>query len=368
MNKRGSPEKGRQLVSGTKGLLKTLCFTMMSCALLVVSGCVQEPTEQASVKDYIWRLSNVLDYDYQTPPVNVAAYPRTRDLTLKVSDHSIDLLDFLAMTGCQLQITAGQRNSGLGRVMSNSQSFLYQWRFIQESGACLAYLKDEDPTLYQTLAAVVEVKKAELSRYAWLALWGGPELKQYFGVSQQWLSPQQPLALTPDTYNIVLDVIAMDANALKDVALYETAFEEALYEFQLRNTGGQWLATLAGLTQYLQLGTAMLTSETGQRLCPKGKVTPKAKILKTVFDKFYIGQVQPYLSFVHRNSETWWQQQTAMLEVFTFKGPEAFEQFVSKYLNQDRDDGLWQRYERAQRSHVVAWQSVLRQCGLMPGA
>lgn len=324
------------------------------------------------VEDYLWRLSNVLDQEFDLPDRSVHSYPPKRDMRLPLSEHAIDLLDFLAMTGCQLQVTTAQKNSGLGRVMMTSQVFLYQWQFLNDSTGCLAYLESEDSELFAKLQKVVAIKRSELDRYAWLAIWAGPEMRHYYGATQQWLSEGERISLAEEDFRLLLQLIEFtqqvkrDPHALSlDVTPFREPLEQALARLGQTNRGGQVLSTLSDLTELLTQGAEMLQRDQG-RLCPTGKATAQAQILHTVFLKFYIGQVQPYLAFVHQQTAPWFDQQNQLLKSFGFERPEMFKLFEAK-IDPQHPESIWMRYQKAVKDHTLAWQNILGNCGLMPG-
>lgn len=364
----------------TGRLLAVACLMAMS----TLQGCMRAPEERAMVDDYLWRLANVLEQEQPDLSSRVFSYPEKRGMTLSVSTHGIDLLDFLSMTGCQLQITAAQKNSGLGRVMMASQQLLYQWQFLQDSESCLPHLARTDPELYRQLQAVVEVKRQELARYAWLALWAGPEMRTYFGATQQWLSEQQQILLPEEDLQLLLKIAgftrsmqrlamaseiqnnAQSVGADMSVERYREPLEQVLYRLSQSNRGGEVLTTVSELTRLLNQGTTMLAEGRAKPVCPQGRVTAQAKILHTVFLKFYIGQVQPYLAFVHKAAEGWFEQIAALRGAFDIAEPAAFHVF-GQIIDNTRNDGLWQQYKVAVQAHTRAWQAILGDCGLMPG-
>jgi len=366
------------------GSLVRISFSILM--LFSLLGCDQTSEQQNMVEDYVWRLSNVLDQPFELDSVEVISYPDKRFLTLEFTNHSVDLLDFLAMTGCRLQITAAERNSVLGRVMPYSQAFLYHWQFIEDSDECLDHLQNTDPELHQLLLNAARAKREELSRHYWLSVWVGPEMRSYFGATQQWLSLQQQVLLAPEVFQ-TFSTLAMFSRDISSrdisesiqheqgkldqslrVANFREPLETSFGWLSRQSTGGQVLATLAGMTRLLNQGTNMLESDAAARICPMGQVTPDARILHTVFTKFYIGRVQPYMSFLHQEVGLWYEQQQILLETVSFDMPQAFEQFVMMNLDSNYQQGLWQSYQTAVRKHTIAWQSILKECGLMPGS
>jgi hypothetical protein len=48
--------------------------------------------------------------------------------------------------------------------------------------------------------------------------------------------------------------------------------------------------------------------------------------------------------------------------------PESFTGWYEQHLSQDADASLWRELDVAMMAHTKAWQELLGQCGLRPGA
>ena len=65
----------------------------------------------------------------------------------KPSVTSIDLLDFLALSPCELQLIVARRNSALGKVALESQNLINDVLFLNTAEQCLDRLSPNDKAL-----------------------------------------------------------------------------------------------------------------------------------------------------------------------------------------------------------------------------
>ena len=122
--------------------------------------------------EYLDRLGRVLDVDVEvSEPIQVMTIPRPRDRRTDIERQEINMLDFLSLYGCELQIVVGERNSILGRVMTPLNQLRYQLRFIDKATQCLPRV--EKTQLRKRLEEAIIQKKAALPSYLWNALWSG---------------------------------------------------------------------------------------------------------------------------------------------------------------------------------------------------
>lgn len=352
----------------------------------MLAGCSDHDQQQQKFENYLWRLSNVLDQEYTTPVLPVIVLPEKRAIRLPIKEYSIDLLDFLAITGCRLQHIAGYKNSGLGRVMVDSQRLLYEYRFIEEAPACIESLQSSDVDLANHLSEILEQKKLQLPLHQWNAFWTSKEVRHYYGVSKQWLSTDQQLVLPESKVQTLMLVLNADAQTLPEIDQVADDFEEALGSFQYSNTAGEALITYQLVIEYLKQGSRMLETDKALTLCrvkPDGSlyISDKAQILHNVFLKFYIQDIQTYMSFLNREGSRFWQQQTEFLQATrralidmdtAYLDPalltERFDPFAENYVDFQSDRSLWRQFHKELQRHTKAWQTVLSHCGLMPKA
>jgi len=77
--------------------------------------------------------------------------------------------------------------------------------------------------------------------------------------------------------------------------------------------------------------------------------------------------VQPYLARVHRQAQDWLTLVNRLANAQQGQMTPAFAAYFQAQLSMEAEGAIWSRYERALARHTEAWQTVLAQCGLMPG-
>ena len=84
--------------------------------------------------------------------------------------------------------------------------------------------------------------------------------------------------------------------------------------------------------------------------------------MHTVFTKFYVGQIQPYITRVHRQGKTLLTLTEELAQGREL--PAAFSAYRDAQLRQDNPEGTWLRFEGSIRRHARTWQQLFDRCGL----
>ena len=337
-------------------------WLLLVCVLL--SACSRGP--DAALEDYLARLTRALDVsDAEVvvfPPL--AERPRRRALQLSEPELSINLLEFLQLSGCELGRALGQRNSALGRLAQPSQRLHINRDILISGPQCLEALWQRDPDLASELAALI----AEKQQYRMHYWWNG------WMTSQEWLAFSSPTAgYLPQGDEGALTVQS-GLQSLRWALQQGVRWQQDEFAYQsseMEQQQQQWLATAALgrwresqrlLTVISLQAAAQLEKRTGARpLCPAGRKTPQADIVQNVFVRYYAGVMQPYLSETDRFGDALIPMLEDMGALLGNDVPLAW----TLWLEQLRREKAALR--DAHQLHVRKWQEVLRQCGLMPG-
>ena len=158
---------------------------------------------------------------------------------------------------------------------------------------------------------------------------------------------------------------------METVKLNLEQLDTAINTLHSNRSGSEILSSLEMLTYYLQQATRVLEQAhlTNRLQCYNLQPSRQAKILENVFRKFYIGEVQTYLSSSHRYSSQWLELNTRLLGNLKQLGlaiPKGMETYSTALLSKTADNNLWSNYIQARDKHTAAWQKLLKQCGLMP--
>ena len=153
----------------------------MLSAVLLVAGCTESGPREA-YRQYLTRLARTLSV---TPVAATAAatpiLPPPRELRLDLVSSKLDALDFLALSGCAVQITIGKRNSSLGRLARPSQRLLLELEYLRLAPECIVYQRQRGETaLAATLQEAWDLKRRQLPARVFNATLGGAEYRQFW--------------------------------------------------------------------------------------------------------------------------------------------------------------------------------------------
>ncbi len=275
--------------------------------------------------------------------------------SVELPRRTVDIAGFLAIQGCALSERVGHRNSVLGRVMLDSQRWVYEAGFIKDAEACLPLL---DAPLRGELEAVVAEKRAELPVVVWNAIWGGAEVPHVLALSGLDLDPGAGGAAQEAASALGM----LRRHAAEPLVIESAALESALATLRGSTVGGDVLRALAGLRHYLDAAAERLEGLAA---------APPCDSLREVFETRYVGEIQPYLARTHRAAEPLvmaaWDLYRATAGALPQPLP-AVELYAGAQLSPEAPDGLWRGYQAAVHRHTAAWQQVGATCGFLPTA
>jgi len=106
----------------------------------------------------------------------------------------------------------------------------------------------------------------------------------------------------------------------------------------------------------------------GRPLCLDGKPNNQSDIVQNMFFSVYIEKIQPYMSAVTQGRVALIEPFERLAKVQEEVMPESFTGWYQRHLSQVAQDSLWRELDMAMTAHTKAWQELLGQCGLRPGA
>ncbi|MBW0149524.1 DUF3080 domain-containing protein [Marinobacter sp. CAU 1620] len=319
--------------------------------------------------EYVERVARVLDSEPELtaiePPSQI---PRRRNRVLTMPELDMGMLDFLSLYGCELQFVVGEKNSVMGKVMQPLNRLRYELRFIEAAQDCLPETEDED--LVEALQEAIDSKRESLPIAIWNATWGVEEVetlftlaKGYYPVSPEG-NPVSDLALDAEELN---QTVAALRSGTLEVSLEFAGSVQQRWQAEYR--AGQLLNSAALLKSRLDDATALIQRRIGGRpLCLNGKPNNQSEIVQGMFFSVYIEKIQPYMSGVGRARMALIEPLAALAEEQRSVMPPAFEVWYRRHLSQDSERSLWRELDEAMSRHTKAWQTLLEQCGLRPGA
>lgn len=354
-------------------------FIFLSVLLLATSAllaCQPADSAQAKVDNYLYRLANSLDTpapEYSnTQLAHLPLYPSRKQRRYELASSSIHLLEFLRLSQCELQRHIGQRNSSLGQVMPATQVLIYEVNFIVLAQQCLTQLTD-DNNLKISLLAVLQQKQQQLDKVMWNASFASDEFAQLFSMSSQPLSSsaiKQPALLLNNALKQLLHVHQQLApyarqhgqpnpTLLRDLGATEDAYRVLAASKRL----GELRLSMRLMVESLVKADAIIHQRLGQRpLCLQAQANSQYNIVETVFEKYYIGDIQPYVAVLHQQAGAIFN---LLEQLLTLQQPtDDFLLFWTRVYTSDASE--WRQFERAIATHTRSWQQLLTQCGQLP--
>lgn len=349
-------------------------YIVLLCLLTTLSGCSQDPVTER-LHDYASRVGNAIEFDVELSLAdNLPQYPAKRDRIQPVDDIREGLLDVLDLRRCGLLTLIGERNSSLGKLAGHSQRLIYEMRFLPPLRQCIQTLSNQqtpldesDQQLLQRLTQIEATKRQNLPSIVANAVFATEEIEQQFS-----LNATAADQATLEAYTHVEPALQRLAH-LADLSQRSDwpvpnnidQLEDSYAQLYRTPFGASWLKSLSYLTQTLDQTADALEQRLEQRpLCFNRKPTPQAQIMRNVFERYYAGQLQPWMSAVHRNGQRWRSHWQTLAETLPLT-PQLQDYFSATLLG---DTSLWQDYISARDRHTKSWQRMLGHCGMMPSA
>ncbi|MCB1697784.1 MAG: DUF3080 family protein [Halioglobus sp.] len=344
-----APARGRMLLAGLVAIALAACTA---------------DSPDAAFERYLARLSRTLAVaspDIAGPAV--AGMPPPRELHRALAAGSLDTLDFLALSGCEVQITIGKRNSSLGRMARDSQRLLLELEYLQLAPACIAYQRGRGETaLANTLEQAWLQKRRQLPAAIYNATLGSSEYREF------WQQPAFPAADYPaNTGSAVIASLEMINHHARrwlagDFSADNLEFELLLGE-AATGDGGALLQALAAQSAALAAANRMLAQRMARGPLCSASIRPvAADILANVIRKFFIGDIQPRAAALNRRYHELLLPIEALEQLLGDALPPAYVVWAGQ-----RDARL-SELALAPRRHVESLQSIQQPCPPNKGA
>ncbi|MCB5161043.1 DUF3080 family protein [Marinomonas algarum] len=281
--------------------------------------------------------------------------PSARFRQQPLTEFDIGLLDFLSLQQCDVGAVAGKKNSILGKVMPDSQRFLYELDIIRAIESC----EIDDEELAEDLYQVAQQKRVELPKAFANAIFNGEESSAFFSLSNGFI----PLNYAVTEQQALLDAL----NRLVSIGerldslptLDNAVFEQDLKALMDSEYAGRLLYTLTQLTQYLSLVAESLNTLTRDQ-CGAPTV-----YLKQQFEVHYVDIIQPYMGRINQSA---YQVLPLLNRLYELSAPMNGEmtQFFQQFSMSD-SNAQWQSYQSASQYHAQQWSALFQRCSLAIG-
>ena len=265
-----------------------------------MGGCGAGGPEE-DYRQYLTRLARTLAVAPVAPEQTaIPAPPPARDLRLDLAPGNIGALDFLALSGCAVQITIGKRNSSLGRMARPSQRLLLDLEFLLLAPECIAYQRRTgEEALAATLEEAWELKREQLPAQIFNATLGGSEYRAFWRTGAP--AADYPAATGSALITTLEELNGHARRWLQGDFTADNQGVELLLGKIAGGDGGTLLRALAAQAGALAAADRILVARmAGGPLCGPGRRPPAADILDNVVRRFFIGAIQPRAAALNR--------------------------------------------------------------------
>ncbi len=324
--------------------------------LLLIAGCGGQNPE-TRLETYTTRLARPLDVEITAPARSpLPALPRAEALQIPTTRSALDGMDFLRLRGCALQATVARRNSTLGRIAPPSQRLLLELSFLHEAPPCIDKLRDDGE---DELATVLEVaqkqKKSQLPALIFNATLGTREFRDFWrGGEHLGNYPEQTSSLVVTALEYVVESSRRWLGG--DYTADASEFELALSDIS-RGDGGELLQALGRQEAWLAVANEAIDERLkAGELCRAGLEPKAAPILRTVVQKYFVGEVQPWSAALNQRYHALLDPMETLEGQLASVRPQAYRQW------QQQRTALLEASRSAPALHVRRLQALLGPC------
>ena len=326
-------------------------------AIILILGACSAGSPDAVYQNYLERLGRTL----ATPvpdlaPTVLPHRPRTGDLKLMITPGKLDALDFLAISGCAVQVTIGKRNSSLGRMAKPSQRLLLELEYLALAPECITYQRQQGRAeIADALQEAWQMKKQQLPKLIFNATLGSPEYRGFWRARA--LDSSYPANSSSGVITSLEAVNVLAGRWLSgDYSADNLEFELHLSEIAAGD-GGILLSSLGRQNDWLDAGNRLLVQRLDRGPLCSGALRPDAaEILPNVVSRYFIGEIQPLSAALGQR----YNQLLPPLEQLEVRLNGVLP---ASYLDWQRQrNALLETFYSAPRRHVEKLQAVLAPC------
>jgi hypothetical protein len=305
-----------------------------SVVLCLLVGC-EPPGREAQYKRYLSGLGHTLSMDI--PVIQLPALPGPPDtgqLHLDIPASSLDTLDFLALSGCAVQVSIGKRQSNLGRMARDTQRLLLTLEYLQLAPRCITYQRQRGAApLADTLERAWQVQRQQLPALIFNATLGGAEYRALWHTpASAYTSGEGNSATSSSQVTPALQAINAHARRwLSGDYLADNRVFEILLSEVAAGDGGALLQGLASQDAWLAGADTVLVKRMMQgSLCTPGIRPAAADTLPGVIRKYFIGEIQTGAANLARRYRALLPPVTALEELLSSVLPPDYRDLVSE--------------------------------------
>ena len=324
---------------------------LLSIIILIgVAGCDTRFRAEGILSEYVIDLDRSHFLSISSPALVIPnRIPPKRARKQTLSQFDIGLLDFLSLQQCDVGAVAGRKNSILGRVMPDSQRFLYELDIIRAIESC--DVKDEN--LAKSLHHVAQQKRLELPVAFGNAVFNGEEIDAFFSLSNGFLPLNYSTENQQELLNALNRLIFIGKHLTELPLVDGDVFENDLKILMNSEYGGRLLYSLSRISSYLnQVSSKIGTLDVAVCGAP-------LMYLKQQFKRHYVQTIQPYMGRLNSSAYEVLPllNQLAQLSVLN----EELSYFMNQFSLIETNSG-WMNYQKASQVHAKQWNGLFDTC------
>ena len=325
---------------------------LVSIILVGVSACDTRFNAESVLSQYVADLNRSQFFSAPSSSVDMpSSLPSARYRQLSLSQFDIGLLDFLSLQQCDVGIVAGRKNSILGKVMPDSQRFLYELDIIRAIESC----DISNDSLSKELNAIAQKKRQELPKAFGNALFNGEESEAFFSLSNGYLPLNYSTAEQQEMIDALNRLLVIGEN-MADLPLVDAAvFEGDLKILMDSEYAGRLLYSLAHISHYLNR-VANTVSTLDRTICG-----PPIIYLKQQFEAHYVKIIQPYMGKINSGAYAVLPLMNRLFELSELS-PEM--RVFSSQFSLYETVSIWQHYQQASQLHAKQWSGLFADCSV----
>ena len=330
-------------------------------ASLALSSCAEREVGAAKLTNYVERLSTAADIDIGmvaggNDSSRRVDLPSNLEAASLATTGSLSLIDFLSLSGCELQTNIAKRNTSMGRTASVSQRLILDLEFLRLAPACVTLMEaKEEYSVANTLRENIELRRTNLPIRIFSAILAGPEWRKFW--EQPMLLGSYPTSASGDSAQALWELSERVQRFLEHNWSAADEDLEPLLSSIRANSGGQLLAAAALQSGYLQYANDVLRSAGNEGIyCKSEAITEAGTITKTVVAKYFASDVQRWSAQV---SQRHYEIQPALIALeshLTSTFPQRYLDWVAQR------DALLHRLYAATREHVAVIKKTVNAC------
>ncbi len=323
--------------------------------VLVVTSYFDSPSKQSVLHEYLTRIASVQDEPPLPLPKNQPIeLPDKRELIQPIERITVGLIDSYQLSQCGLFQLIAQKNSILGKVADPFRDFDYQLQFLVGLESCLSQTKLE-PDLHEQLTRIQRQKRKQIHLHYFHLIFASDTMRQQLS-SSSWLSSED--GLSTQTIKPALQQLAIIQRAIIDESYLQPDYKVANisnYQETLDKVAllGKLTYSLHMTTQWLNITTTQLNKHDHKIRCGRNADTTKFRYLVNVFNRYYVNELQPYVSFLDR------QYQFIANQLVVFDPHHLSASLPDIEYPLERSYAL---FKIANQNHVKYWSRLFKRC------